>query len=304
MTTVHAMLMLGNSIRGLSPMQKRTLYISCVLPLLTYGAQVWFRPKGMKTLMKPLVAAEHRALRWITGTFRTTPIGAMQAFAGILPLHLHCKKLQERYFLRIHTLPRHHPLRAAFPHIFKRSRYAPPVAFPINSLPPMANIPLTQAFPRGKPLITEKFNPLDPECEPGQRVGGLYEHRITTHLEHSKKKNKEELDEWIRTSLHPRIDAAHADEDALVIFTDGSAVYSERHLETGGAAGYRAYHLETGGAAGYRAYHRGQLLRARAVYTGWTFAYDCELMALGMAIGFAYLKRYHTIHIFADSESA
>ncbi|CDO75377.1 hypothetical protein BN946_scf184335.g3 [Trametes cinnabarina] len=27
-------------------------------------------------------------------------------------------------------------------------------------------------------------------------------------------------------------------------------------------------------------------------------------MALGTAIGFAYLKRYHTIHIFADSESA
>ncbi|KAH9900047.1 hypothetical protein C8Q73DRAFT_627449, partial [Cubamyces lactineus] len=39
LTTVKAMLMLGNSCRGLSPMQKRTLYISCVLPLLTYGAQ-------------------------------------------------------------------------------------------------------------------------------------------------------------------------------------------------------------------------------------------------------------------------
>ncbi|TFK78981.1 hypothetical protein K466DRAFT_506393 [Polyporus arcularius HHB13444] len=38
-TTVNAMLMLGNSNRGLSPMQRRTLYISCILPLLTYGAQ-------------------------------------------------------------------------------------------------------------------------------------------------------------------------------------------------------------------------------------------------------------------------
>ncbi|KAI0326300.1 hypothetical protein GY45DRAFT_1219429, partial [Cubamyces sp. BRFM 1775] len=38
-TTVNAMLMLGNSIRGLTALQKRTLYISCVLPLLTYGAQ-------------------------------------------------------------------------------------------------------------------------------------------------------------------------------------------------------------------------------------------------------------------------
>ncbi|RDX49693.1 hypothetical protein OH76DRAFT_1324973, partial [Lentinus brumalis] len=36
-TTVNAMLMLGNSNRGLSPLQRRTLYISCVQPLLTYG---------------------------------------------------------------------------------------------------------------------------------------------------------------------------------------------------------------------------------------------------------------------------
>ncbi|KAI0332378.1 hypothetical protein GY45DRAFT_1209323, partial [Cubamyces sp. BRFM 1775] len=36
-TTINAMLMLGNSARGLSPIQRRTLYISCILPLLTYG---------------------------------------------------------------------------------------------------------------------------------------------------------------------------------------------------------------------------------------------------------------------------
>ncbi|KAI0354138.1 hypothetical protein OH77DRAFT_1363345, partial [Trametes cingulata] len=36
-TTVNPMLMLGNSNRGLSPLQRRTLYISCILPLLTYG---------------------------------------------------------------------------------------------------------------------------------------------------------------------------------------------------------------------------------------------------------------------------
>ncbi|CDO70323.1 hypothetical protein BN946_scf184843.g12 [Trametes cinnabarina] len=291
MTTVHAMLMLGNSIRGLSPMQKRTLYISCVLPLMTYGVQVWYRSKGVKTLMKPLLAAEHRALRWITGAFRTTPIGAMQAFAGIMPLQLHCRKLQERYFLRIHTLPRHHPLRASFPHIFKCSRYAPPVRFPVDSLRPSPEIPLTQAFPDSKPIITEKFNTLDPECAPGRRICDLFDHRITRHLEHPNKKNREQLDEWIRDSLRPRIDAAHADPDSLVLFTDGSAVYSERHGRQGRAAGYRAY-------------HGGRLLRAHAVYTGFTLAYDCELMALSMAVGFAYLKSYHTVHLFADNESA
>ncbi|KAL7283508.1 hypothetical protein ACG7TL_002941 [Trametes sanguinea] len=291
LTTVHAMLMLGNSVRGLTPMQKRTLYISCVLPLLTYGAQVWFKSKGVKTLMKPLLAAQNRALRWITGAFRTTPIGAMQTMAGIMPLQLHCRKLQERYGLRVHTLPRPHPLRALFPHIFKPSRYAPPVRFTLENVPPTAAIPMTEAFPNGDPLVTEKFNPLDPECEPGQRIRDLFADRVTTHLEHPKKKHEAELAKWITDELKPRIARAHSDPDALVLFTDGSAIYSERDGNLGGAAGYRAY-------------HGGRLLVARAVYTGYTFAYDCELMALAMAIGFAYLKRYHHVHIFADSESA
>ncbi|TFK83724.1 hypothetical protein K466DRAFT_473709, partial [Polyporus arcularius HHB13444] len=39
LNTVRAMLSLGNSERGLSPRQKRQLYISCVVPLMTYGCQ-------------------------------------------------------------------------------------------------------------------------------------------------------------------------------------------------------------------------------------------------------------------------
>ncbi|RDX39620.1 hypothetical protein OH76DRAFT_1299092, partial [Lentinus brumalis] len=35
-TTVKAMLMLGSSLRGLTPMQRRMLFISYVCPLLTY----------------------------------------------------------------------------------------------------------------------------------------------------------------------------------------------------------------------------------------------------------------------------
>ncbi|KAI0738582.1 hypothetical protein C8Q80DRAFT_1052908, partial [Daedaleopsis nitida] len=38
-STIQSMLMLGNSVRGLSPLQKRRLYMSCVLPLMTYGCQ-------------------------------------------------------------------------------------------------------------------------------------------------------------------------------------------------------------------------------------------------------------------------
>ncbi|KAI0737467.1 hypothetical protein C8Q80DRAFT_1060414, partial [Daedaleopsis nitida] len=38
-STAQSLLMLGNSIKGMPPKQRRILYISCVLPLMTYGCQ-------------------------------------------------------------------------------------------------------------------------------------------------------------------------------------------------------------------------------------------------------------------------
>ncbi|KAL1947815.1 hypothetical protein VTO73DRAFT_13539 [Trametes versicolor] len=292
-TTVNAMLMLSNSNRGLTPMQRRTLYIACVLPLLTYGVEVWYRSKGVKGLMKPLVAAQHRALRWITGAFRTTPIGAMHSFAGILPLHLHCKKLQYRFFLRFHTLPPHHPLRASFPNIFKHSPNAPYIRFPPHLIRPTPAIPLSDVFDRERPWITEVFNPLDDECQPGARVRDLYADRITMHLDHPPKSDKDALDVWINTDLLPRIRAAHQDEGALVIFTDGSSYVTSSERDV------------CGSAAGYRAYNRGQLVRPPyTLYTGNAFSFDCEQIALSLAIGFVCLKSYRRVHIFSDSENS
>ena len=293
-TTISAMLMLGNSVRGLSAMQRRTLYISCVLPLLTYGVQAWYRPKGVKTLIKPLEVAQHRALRWITGAFRTTPVGALHSVAGIMPIGLQCQKLQERYFLRLHTLPDSHPLRAHFPNILGHAEHAPHVRFPAESIKPTPTIPLTTVFPRKRPLITEVFDPLDDECQPGTRVRDLFEDRISTHFTHPKKRDEDAMAKWIAEELRPRIDDAHANTNALVIFTDGSA-YLEPDPRT----------LRTGSAAGYRAYHKGRLIHSRAIFTGHAHSYDRESVALSMAVAFAYQKgRYTQVHIFSDSESA
>ncbi|KAH9933219.1 uncharacterized protein BXZ73DRAFT_23130, partial [Epithele typhae] len=38
-STAQSMLMLGNSVKGLQPKQRRTLYVMCILPLMTYGCQ-------------------------------------------------------------------------------------------------------------------------------------------------------------------------------------------------------------------------------------------------------------------------
>jgi len=42
LTTVKAMGMLGNSTRGLFPLQKRLLYQSCIVPITTYGFRLWY----------------------------------------------------------------------------------------------------------------------------------------------------------------------------------------------------------------------------------------------------------------------
>jgi len=42
LSTLSAMKMLGNSSRGLLPIQKRLLYRMCVLPIALYGFQLWF----------------------------------------------------------------------------------------------------------------------------------------------------------------------------------------------------------------------------------------------------------------------
>ena len=42
LSTLSTMKMLGNSSRGLLPIQKQLLYRTCILPIALYGFQLWF----------------------------------------------------------------------------------------------------------------------------------------------------------------------------------------------------------------------------------------------------------------------
>ena len=117
--------MLGMSIRGLTPYYRRMLYKSCILPILTYGAPIWYRPKGGKHLLNPLRTTQNTALRWITGTFCTTPAKLLPIFGAVEPIALYCQKLRERYLLRIHKLMSSHPIKALFPHLYDKSVHGP-----------------------------------------------------------------------------------------------------------------------------------------------------------------------------------
>lgn len=112
-STTNSMHMLGNSVRGMSPRDKRRLYIANVIPVMCYGAQLWYHPKwkGKKYVADELQKAQSRAARWITGAFKTTPIGALDMMAGLLPIKAQVDRFMHKSFLHIHTLHREHTLR-------------------------------------------------------------------------------------------------------------------------------------------------------------------------------------------------
>ena len=89
--------MLGNSTRGLLPLQKRLLYRSCVVPIATYGFRLWyFSGAPTKAQVSLLATMQRKAALWILGAFRTSPTGGIEALAGLIPIHLHLKKLVKR----------------------------------------------------------------------------------------------------------------------------------------------------------------------------------------------------------------
>jgi hypothetical protein len=76
--------------QGLSPKYKRVLYISCIIPVATYGLGCWYRlgTRGFKANMKMVNLMHSQGTRWIMGAFRTALTGGVLASAGLMPMHL------------------------------------------------------------------------------------------------------------------------------------------------------------------------------------------------------------------------
>jgi hypothetical protein len=110
-STVCYMRILGNSNWGLTPKQKCMLYMSCVLPVATYGLWCWYRPgtRGFVSNIKLLNLTHSQGARWITGAFQTSPTSSILAAAGLMPMHYNLKKLYDRSILRNETLHYNHP---------------------------------------------------------------------------------------------------------------------------------------------------------------------------------------------------
>ena len=59
---------------------------------------------------------QYRAAIWIVGAFCTLPMDGIEAIAGLIPIHLHLKKLYDRSLLRGFSLPPNHIMKLFITH--------------------------------------------------------------------------------------------------------------------------------------------------------------------------------------------
>ncbi|PPQ94942.1 hypothetical protein CVT25_004559 [Psilocybe cyanescens] len=185
LSTVKAMKMLGSSTRGLRPVQKRVLYRTCVLPIVTYGFRLWyFAAARCKGALHHLSTMQRSAALWITGAFRTSPTGGVEALAGLPPINLLLRRLSERADYRFATLTPTHPVRA----FLSRFNYGTIAPHPSLSIQTMSE---PEIFRTSGTLfesdtnvlaLTETLLPMNPLSQPGVRLMDRFSTSMTARF--------------------------------------------------------------------------------------------------------------------------
>lgn len=97
--------MLANSTRGLSLLNLCLIYITVVLPVLTFGAAVWYTGIRQKAHTKRLQLAQNSTLQHISGCFQTTPLDPIHHITSILPIDIYLDRLLDNAAIRLRSLP-------------------------------------------------------------------------------------------------------------------------------------------------------------------------------------------------------
>ena len=94
-TTIRALRMLGNSVKGLDSKNRTKVFKAAALPVLTYGAALYWKRGGLRVLglLKKMKKVQSYVARWTVNAFRTTPGGAASSLAGFPPLAAELDKL-------------------------------------------------------------------------------------------------------------------------------------------------------------------------------------------------------------------
>ncbi|KAF8669573.1 hypothetical protein AX14_006028 [Amanita brunnescens Koide BX004] len=215
-STLRVLRMLGSSIRGLGTLQKRHAYQACALPVLTYGLPLWFAENGagVKSRLTRINKVQSHACKWITGCFRTTPIGAREVIAGLPPLVTLLNTQLHGFRARIAALPPNHILCTAMTQKWTNPAYAS-----ISRKTRPTHLPSDVPFRCLRThYVQEQFEHASNLQRPGQRVLDIYADRITIDT-HSPKKGTDSFKAWVR-DLKQEIEQMHHEPHSVAIYTD------------------------------------------------------------------------------------
>jgi hypothetical protein len=220
LTTMRAMLALGNSVHGLQPKHKQMLYHACVLPIATYGSRLWlYKGAAMKGPLDSLHKMQRCACLWITGTFKTTPIGAAETLAGVPPIHLHVEKLVEQSHVCTRALQASH----TFHRLVDRDH-----KFSVKTLKGQIwgdlKSPVTEAW-LNLDFSSLDLNPVNRFNQPGQHPKDLYHGCIVYDIVSSPPKSDKDHKKFMADRinlLHGSINVASHSPQCICIVTDVS----------------------------------------------------------------------------------
>ena len=85
-SSLRALCVLGNTVRGLSLVSWRRIVTSIIIPILTYGAETWFTDLRQHSYIDTLQVALNEACRKVGGVFRTTPSHLVHKLVAIPPI--------------------------------------------------------------------------------------------------------------------------------------------------------------------------------------------------------------------------
>ena len=192
---VKCMKLLGNSSRGISPIQKHLLYQCCVLSIALYSFQLWFYNKALLSYhMKILNKMQRRAVIWILEAFKMSPSEGIKAIAGIIPIKFHLQKLARRSLIYPFKLPANHIIRDLMDDSPHQNKEPNPHAIGslTNRQKNIAKGHLIDSCNKSYSIFPS-FSPLHQEFTPGFCLTDIFSDCFSFNLTNKKEKDKDKI---------------------------------------------------------------------------------------------------------------
>ncbi|KAJ3500852.1 hypothetical protein NMY22_g19122 [Coprinellus aureogranulatus] len=302
---VNGLIMLSNTVRGLSQIHLRRLYLACVIPKILYASPVWWNNTTYQR--KPLEKVQNRALRLICAAFRTTPIRALELESSIPPLHIHNKLISRRCAIRFNKLPISSPIIRRLGREWHQEQDTDTNRTQlINFNPPLPPQPKRQRKkkPSQEPttllnlarLTDHRHERIDPFLiPPWRRLQSSFDFRIDIHPHPPFKSRGDNAKKKAADRHTAEVRRLFEDETNLVVYTDGSLIRRAGFTRVGASA---------------VVYHRDQEVNNKVLgMGGHAEVFDGEMAALAMGINLAtnFANNHPSIshiHFYVDNSSA